>query len=114
MKTLCVFLIIGASMVHAASKKLTIGTFEALGFTKTQQQLFTMIGAEDGWAGTFDGEVLEIYQYRDAATLDQFKLTLVNSVAPGNASGWVDHCIHHNIVVISKGFSACDALKQLC
>jgi len=98
--------------VHA-SEKLTIADFVELGFTKSQQQLFTMIGAEDGWSGVFEGEVIELYQYRDDETLDQFKQTMINAASPGNASGWVDYCVRHNLLIISKGFTACKALKKM-
>ena len=89
----------------------TISDAESIGFVKGDQQFFTMIGAVDGWSGTFDGETVELYEYRSASDIptDVFD----NFVASGNPSGWAEYCTVGNLAMVSKGTSACRSLRTL-
>jgi hypothetical protein len=95
----------------SASPHLTIGDAESIGFQKGSQQLYTMIGAIDGWSGTFDGETVELYEYESASdtSTDFFQ----SAVAPGNVSGWVEYCKVENLAMLSKGTKACKSLQTL-
>lgn len=94
-----------------AEQLLSISDAEIAGFTKDNQQLFQMIGAKDGWSGTWEGEIVEIYQYTSKSKVmpDVFE----SSIQEGNISGWVDLCQNENLLMISKGNKACDKLKSL-
>lgn len=91
-------------------ENLTIADAEAAGFAKDQQQLFQMIGADDGWNGDWAGDSVELYQFSDPASVQTPPAT---SVQPGNVSGWVEMCVVRNMLMLSKGESACRELEAL-
>jgi hypothetical protein len=99
----------------STNEKLTISDAEEAGFERDQQQIYQMVGAEDGWSGTWAGTTVELYQYADAesaqqaAQEDSFK----NAVQPGNVSGWVTFCQVRNLLMLSKGTVPCRKLKGL-
>lgn len=114
MKFFCNILVITGILYASqagAEQLLSISDAEAVGFKKDKQQLFQMIGAKDGWSGTWEGETVEIYQYISESKIvpDVFE----SSIQEGNISNWVDLCHNKNILMISKGNKACGKLKSL-
>ena len=95
----------------AAANPLTLADLEGVGFEFDEQQLFFMVGAIDGWSGKIDDERIEAYFYADAAF--EFPALLENSTKEGNLSGWVDMCRVENVLMLSKGESACAMLDEL-
>lgn len=95
----------------SADQTLSISDAESAGFEKNSQQLFQMIGAQDGWSGTWSGEKVELYQYASEAEVNPE--VFESSVQDGNISGWIDLCQHHNMLMVSKGDKACGKLKDL-
>lgn len=92
------------------NKTLTIKDAESIGFVKKNQKLYQLIGAQDGWSGTISGEFVELYQYASSSIEpDPF----ANATEEGNFAGWVDKCRVGNLLMLSKGRSACDALRKL-
>lgn len=97
---------------HAAQAgALSIRKAEEAGFKPDQQQHYQMIGAEDGWSGRWAGEIVELYEYQDAASVDAS--VFESAVAPGNPSGWAALCEVENLLMLSKGEEACAALEGL-
>jgi len=94
-----------------ASQPLSISDAESAGFEKNSQQLFQMIGAQDGWSGTWSGETVELYQYASEAEVNP--KVFESPVQDGNISGWAELCQHHNMLMLSKGDNACSKLKGL-
>lgn len=99
----------------SADEKLTISDAEEAGFERDQQQIYQMVGAEDGWSGTWAGTTVELYQYEDAESAQQAaqEESFENSVQPGNVSGWVTFCQVRNLLMLSKGAAPCRKLKEL-
>lgn len=108
--TMAVFGLLFASLA-SASQTLAISDAESEGFEKNSQQLFQMIGAQDGWSGTWSGERVELYQYASEAKVNP--AVFESSVEDGNISGWVELCQHHNMLMLSKGDKACGKLQGL-
>ncbi len=110
-----IMIVAGAGLLLAslasASQLLSISDAESAGFEKNSQQLFQMIGAKDGWSGTWSGEKVELYQYASEEEVDPE--VFESSVQEGNISGWVELCQHRNMLMLSKGKKACDELKGL-
>ncbi|MEE2023601.1 hypothetical protein [Alkalimonas mucilaginosa] len=102
-----------ACLMLAACGAKTISVDVAVdhGFKKQSQQFYQMVGAVDGWSGTWSGEVVELYQFENASAIqsDAFK----SMVVPGNISGWVELCTHKNMLMLSKGSDACRKLKSI-
>lgn len=103
-----IFLIASCSNAEAS---LTINEAENIGFQKEKQQLFQMIGATDGWSGTWEGEKVELYQFESPEKIK--KDLFSTSTDKGNISGWVDKCTVRNMFMLSKGKKACSKLKTL-
>jgi hypothetical protein len=95
----------------SASQLLSISQAESAGFEKNSQQLFQMIGAKDGWSGTWSGEKVELYQFASEEQVNP--KVFESSVQEGNISGWVELCQHLNMLMLSKGEKACGELKSL-
>ena len=93
------------------TKIYTIADCEKIGFVKEAQQIFILIGANNGWSGTWEGEVVEVYSYDTTDSTNGDKLN--NAAAPGNASGWVELSRVENIVMLSKGKKAGEKLRTL-
>ncbi|WP_049756850.1 hypothetical protein [Marinobacter nauticus] len=108
MSLVTIFLIASCSNAEAP---LTINEAESIGFKKKQQQLFQMIGAIDGWSGTWEGERVELYQFESPEKIK--KDLFSTSTDEGNISGWVDKCTVRNMFMLSKGKKACSKLKTL-
>ncbi|MAB50525.1 MULTISPECIES: hypothetical protein [unclassified Marinobacter] len=101
--------VLSASVI--ANQALTIQDAETAGFTKRGQQMFQMIGASDGWSGSWSGDKVELYQYQSP---EEVKPEVFESaVHEGNLSGWVELCQHKNMLMLSKGKKACVELKKL-
>lgn len=110
MKSKLVFISI-AFLAACSQDPLTISDAENAGFQKGTQQMFQMIGAVDGWSGTWNGETVELYQFE---THDKVNTQFFNTTSqPGNASGWSEMCIVENMGMISKGETACAELNKL-
>ena len=60
--------LIGCS--HAV-QKLTVADAENAGFERDQYQFYQMIGAEDGWDGTWANASVEQYQYANEEAAQQ-------------------------------------------
>ncbi|MFN3700405.1 MAG: hypothetical protein ACK4VI_02655 [Alphaproteobacteria bacterium] len=88
-----------------------ISDAEKIGFEKRQQQIYQVIGAVDGWSGTLSGDVVELYQYQDSASVDPSIFD--SAIQPGNISGWIDRCQVANLLMLSKGRDACRHLNTL-
>ena len=54
---------------------------------------------------------MEVYVYTDETF--QVPGMLENAAQPGNMSNWVEMCRMANILMLSKGDSACPALEAL-
>jgi len=106
------FLAISLFLASAANaQQIALTDLENIGFEFDEQQLFFMVGAIDGWSGTIADERIEAYFYADAAF--EFPAMLENSTKEGNLSGWVDMCRVENVLMLSKGETACDLLRGL-
>lgn len=90
---------------------LSIGDAEKYGFEKDEQQLFQMIEAVDGWSGTWEGEVVELYQYQDSSSVKLIHFETTTDA--GNFSNWQDKCQFKNMYLISKGNKACIELLKV-
>ena len=110
-----IMIVAGAGLLLAsfasASQLLSISDAESAGFEKNSQQQFQMIGAKDGWSGTWSGEKVELYQYASEEEVNP--KVFESSVQEGNISGWVELCQHRNMLMLSKGDKACGELKGL-
>lgn len=111
MKKTLLIITLGLLTACGGSKVISISDAETAGFQKDKQKIFQMIGAKDGWGGKWADESVEIYEYENADLVnpDVFK----SAVAKNNISGWLELCVHKNIIMLSKGNSACAALKKL-
>ena len=105
-------LILIATAGHvAAGAHLSIADAEAAGFEKRGQQMFQMIGATDGWSGSWAGDKVELYEYKSSESVNP--KVFESSVQEGNISGWVELCQHENMLMLSKGKKACAQLNKL-
>ncbi len=113
--------IVGAALIAAgvvfvvvspgsSAANLSIADAEAIGFERTQDKMFQIVQALDGAGGRLDGHTVEIYQYAPGASVPP---ALEAAAAPGNISGWVAACQVGNLVMLTKGKSACEALATL-
>ena len=95
-------------------QKLTISDAKEAGFKTEEQQLYQMVGAEDGWGGTWAGDTVELYQYaNEKSAKENVKTHFATSADPGNISGWVELCQVQNMIMLSKGAEAGDRLRAL-
>ena len=101
-------LLIGCS---PAEENLSIEAAEKAGFEKNQQQLFQMVGAEDGWSGDWAGDRVELYEFSDPDAINKKAFEALEE--PGNVSGWVEICTVRNLLMLSKGKNACRKLTRL-
>ena len=92
----------------SSSKKYDVSDLEEVGFKKETQQMYTMIGAIDGWSGILGGDKIEIYFYENANKVN--KAFFENEAA---GQFWKDSCIKGNVGLISKGDNACKILETL-
>ncbi len=104
--------LIGCSDV---APKLTVADAENAGFERDQQQFYQMIGAEDGWDGTWANASVELYQYANEEAAQQAVqvLSIEDLVQPGNISGWVTFCQVRNLLMLSTGMEPCRQLREL-
>lgn len=84
-------------------------------YRRDQQQLYQMVGAEDGWSGTWANTVVELYQYENQKSAQQAIQTfsIEDLVQPGNVSGWVTFCQVRNLLMLSTGMEPCRQLREL-
>lgn len=94
-----------------ATKNLSIDDAKAAGFEKDQQQIFQMVGANDGWSGEWAGDRVELYSFSDHSSVNREAFQA--SVQPNNISGWVEMCVGQNLLMLSKGENACRELNRL-
>lgn len=94
-----------------ATTRLSINDAENLGFKKDQQQIFQMVGASDGWNGTWSGETVELYEFSDSKSVNRDAFQAATQ--PNNISGWKEVCITENLLMLSKGKKACRELERL-
>ncbi|CUS49065.1 MAG: putative lipoprotein [Idiomarinaceae bacterium HL-53] len=97
----------------SSESQLTLSELEANGFQKDQQQLYQMVNATDGWSGHWASDRVEVYLYENASSATNEAEGFASSVQDGNLSGWVELCQHRNVLLLSKGESACSSLKGL-
>lgn len=97
----------------SSESPLTLVDLEANGFQKDQQQLYQMVNAVDGWSGHWASDRVEVYLYENTSSATEEVDSFASSVQEGNMSGWVELCQHQNVLLLSKGESACDSLKGL-
>lgn len=97
----------------AADENLSIADAEAAGFVKEAQQIYQMVGAKDGWAGIWAGDVVELFEYADAYSAKERAKEFNAAVQSDNISGWVEICVVRNLVMLSKGNRACRQLEAL-
>jgi len=100
--TLFLFLIAGCDGGTGIEKA------ESDGFAKDQQLPFAMIGAIDGYSGTWEGESVKLYTYESSEKVSR-------AFFESSLSDDKQVCINQNIVMIApKGNSkACKALQNL-
>lgn len=111
MKKTLLIITLGLLTACGGSKVLSISDAEAAGFQKDNQKLFQMIGAIDGWGGEWANESVEIYEYKSA---DSVNTDLFGpAIAKNNISGWTELCVHKNLIMLTKGPTACGLLKSI-
>ena len=94
-----------------AAENLSIDDAEVAGFEKGEQQIFQMVGANDGWSGEWGGDRVELYEFSDHGSVNHEAFEA--SVQPNNISGWVEICVVRNLLMLSKGENACRELERL-
>lgn len=94
-----------------AAENFSIDDAEAAGFEKDQQQIFQMVGANDGWSGEWAGDRVELYEFNDQDSVNNEVFEA--SIQPNNVSGWVEMCVVRNLLMLSKGEYACRELVGL-
>jgi hypothetical protein len=102
--TVSVFLVCSACSQNDAD--LTFAELEAAGFEKHQQQYFQLVGATR-WAN----EDVEVYTFDDPDLENAPFYESIKTEDPG--STWADKCVHKNVILLSKGYQACDRLYEL-
>jgi hypothetical protein len=95
-----IFLLVAILLVACSKKNLTAEDFEKIGFTKTSQPFFQMVGAMDGWQGKFNETSVEIYFYEDSSKIPKGQLE--NIVKNGDSK----LCTVANVAVIDHGGGA--------
>ena len=113
-KLMIIGVLITSSYMVACSgsdRDFTIADAEKAGFHKRHQQMFQMIGAIDGWSGTWLGENVELYQFESPENLNLFHFE--SWIANGNTSNWAGLCQRGNLMLVSKGRQACVKLSGL-
>jgi hypothetical protein len=96
-----IFLLVAILLVACSKKNLTAEDFEKIGFTKSSQPLFQMVGAMDGWKGKFNETSVEIYFYENSSKIP--KEQLENIVKKGDSSKL---CTVANVAVLDHGGGA--------
>jgi len=111
MKNIILILSMIIGLAACSERTLTINDAANAGFKKGSQKAFKMIGAQDGWAGSWEGEAVELYQFdpiSDAISgFHEMTIQLLGSTS------WVESCKVSNMVMTSKGKKACKALNGL-
>lgn len=111
MKKVMFFSLAALAGCSSDAEALTIKDAAEAGFVKKSQKMFQMIGAQDGWSGSWQGEKVELYQYESIGLVN--KGVFESATQAGNISGWVDMCQVENMLMISKGKKACKELNSL-
>jgi hypothetical protein len=93
-KTLLILSLLFAS---GCAKNNSVADFEKIGFSKKEQPFFQMVGAIDGWKGTFKDSQVEIYIYESKSKIPQSQLQ--NLAKQGGSS----LCVVNNVAVIDYG-----------
>lgn len=109
-------MVLGLAVLFAGCSSeaaLSLSELEASGFQKDQQQLYQMVNAVDGWNGHWVSDRVEVYVYKNSSSASAEKGDFASSVEEGNISGWVELCQHKNVLMLSKGESACSALIDI-
>ena len=111
MRNIFLFSLLSLSIIGCGSKNISIDIVVENGFQKKSQKLYQMVNAKDGWSGVWAGESVEVYVFENASSVqsDHFG----SATAKGNISGWVEMCIHENILMLSKGKEACRLLENI-
>lgn len=107
--TVSVFLVCSACSQNGAD--LTFAELEAAGFEKHQQQYFQLVGATNAWSGRWANEDVEVYTFDDPDLESAPFYESIKTEDPG--STWADKCVHKNVILLSKGYQACDRLYEL-
>lgn len=107
--TVSVFLVCSACSQNDVD--LTFAELEAAGFEKHQQQYFQLVGATNAWSGRWANEDVEVYTFDDPDLENAPFYESIKTDAPG--STWADKCVHKNVILLSKGYKACDRLHEL-
>ncbi|MCK5246388.1 hypothetical protein KAR02_05790 [Candidatus Bipolaricaulota bacterium] len=96
-------------------QKLAVANAENAGFDRDQQQFYQIVGAEDGWSGTWGNTEVELYQYANEESAQQAvqMFTIEDLVQPGNISSWVTFCQVNNLLMLSTGMEPCRQLRGL-
>lgn len=102
-KIILLSLIIFSSYAHSA---LTLSSFEKIGFKKSNQPLFQMVGAKDGWKGEFRNTQVEIYFFENKSKMpiEQFK-----NMAQANSRVF---CAIQNVLIIENSEFFCKEAKS--
>lgn len=111
MNTLLVVILLPLFGCSQDAENLSIAAAEAAGFDKDKQQIFQMVGANDGWSGEWAGDRVELYEFNDPGSVNREAFEA--SVQPDNISGWVEMCVVKNMLMLTKGESACRELEVL-
>lgn len=111
MNSIILMVSLALSGCSQAVENLSINDAEAAGFEKDQQQIFQMVGANDGWSGEWAGDRVELYAFSDYGSVNHEAFEA--SVQPNNISGWVEVCVGRNLLMLSKGENACRELERL-
>ena len=84
-------------------------------YRRDQQQLYQMIGDEDGWDGTWAHASVELYQYANEEAAQQAvqMFSIEYLIQPGNISGWVTFCQVRNLLMLSTEMEPCRQLREL-
>lgn len=107
-----VLVLLGLLLVGCSQElSYSISDAESVGFEKDSQKFYQMIGAIDGWSGTLQGERVELYEFESSS--DENAKAFEKSTQEGNIPGWVDTCQVGNLLMISKGKKACQALRDI-
>lgn len=113
-KLMLIEVLLAVCLIAACSgtdRDFTIADAESAGFVKRDQQMFQVIGAIDGWGGTWSGENVELYQFESPENVNLFHFE--SWIADGDTSNWADLCQRGNLMLVSKGRQACGKLTSL-
>ena len=103
-----VLFLIGLTLIGCfeTGTTLAIAEAEAAGFEMDQQQVYHMVDAIDGWSGNWAGDRVELYEYETVRQAED-AWPMFENIA------WNDKCRVANMILISTGNNACEALEDL-